>query len=98
MCVTRKMSFISFPSESPSSSGVGQGDLLMIQLWLAFIPLEAGIFYPRWECDYTQVGFPLARPVCVCSAPGPIFLFSPSSLQVWRKELAGGEDVQNFPC
>ena len=98
VCVTRKMSFISFPSESPSSSGAGQGDLLMIQLWLAFIPLEAGIFYPRWKCDYTQVGFPLARPVCVCSATGPIFLFSSSSLQVWRKELAGGEDVQNFPC
>lgn len=70
MCVTRKMSFISFPSEIPSSSGVGQGDLLMIQLWLAFVPLEAGIFYPRWECDYTQVGFPLARPVCICSAAG----------------------------
>ena len=96
MCVTRKMSFISFPRESPSSSGAGQGDLLMIQLWLAFIPLEAGIFYPRWKCDYTQVGFPLARPVCVCSATGPIFLFSSSSLQVWRKELAGGEDYKIF--
>lgn len=89
--------FIPKWNQIPSSSGVGQGDLLMIQLWLAFIPLEAGIFYPRWECDYTQVGFPLARPVCICSAAGPIFLFSSSSWQVCRKELAGDEDAQNFP-